>query len=372
MSLRHATDCHYHSKVHGKLKFSLKIAQLIALLISFTCAIAAQEKTDASQAPFNPAVYRIGERLTYDVAFAQFVSAAHVELLVAARGKFFGRDGIQLRAHVETSGVVSVALLSLNNDYTTYVYAESGLPYRAQQVVRQAGRTSEAAVDYNQPAGADAIQPKLRMGEFPGVYDLLSSLYRVRAMPLAVGGSYLTMVRNEADQYQAEVKVTGKQLIKTNVGSFDTIATRVITKTGPDYNIRAYFSDDEWHVPILITAKPRTGAIRAELASSALAAQSTANNSSGTIVEPSTTMPRPTPAATPTPRKTVSSLTADPPAILDLPFKIGEQLNYQLYVGSGNQAIGSLTFALRARGRYFNRDGLQFAASAQTVDARIL
>src|SRR6266567_4152636 len=245
MCLRHAATCHYHSKVHGPVNFSLKIAQLAVLLISLTCTIAAQQKPDVSQTPFNSNAVRVGERLTYNVNYSQFVSAAHIELFVAGRGTFYGHDGFQLRAHVETTGVVNVALLSINNDYTTYVYPENGLPYRTQQVVREAGRTSEASVDYNEPAGTEAIPSRLRTGEFPGTYDLLSALYRVRAMPLTDGSSYLITVRNEGEEYPAEVKVTGRQLIKTNVGSFNTIVARLNIRNSHDYNIRVYFSDDE-------------------------------------------------------------------------------------------------------------------------------
>ncbi len=183
----------------------------MALLVSLTCTIAAQQKGEVTQAPFNEAAYRAGERLSYNVDFSHFVSAAHLELFVAGRGTFFNREGVQLRAHVETVGVVNVALLSINNDYTTYVDPQTGLPYRAQQVVRQAGRTAEAERDYNQPAGTDAIPSKVRLGEFPGTYDLLSAIYRVRALPLADGSLFFLTVVHEGDQYNAEVKVIGRE-----------------------------------------------------------------------------------------------------------------------------------------------------------------
>ena len=360
--------------MNGKLKFSLKLALLTALLVSLTCTIVAQQQSQASQAPFNPAAYRVGERLTYNVSFSHFVSAAHVELLVAARGTFFGRDSLQLKAHVETTGIVNAALLSINNDYTTYVYPETGLPFRAQQVVREAGRTSEAAVDYNQPAGTDAIPPKLRIGEFPGTYDLVSAFYRMRAMPLVEGWSYFITVRNEGAEYRAEVKVTGRQLIKTNVGSFDTLVTRVTVKNGHDYNIRVYFSDDERHVPVLITAKHPSGEIRAELAGSELATPTSPNPNQRTQVAPSTTPLSQTsfPVNSTTGNASGSSVSknADPAiATLDLPFKVGEQLSYQVYLGSGAQSVGSITLAVRGHGRYFNRDGLLFSATAQTTGA---
>jgi Protein of unknown function (DUF3108) len=359
--LRRAATYHYHSKVHPKLKLSLKLAQLMALLVSLTCTVAAQQKSEATQAPFNEAAYRVGERLTYNVDFSHFVSAAHVELFVASRGTFFNRDGIQLRAHVETVGIVNVALLSINNDYTTYVDPQTGLPYRAQQLVREAGRTSEAARDYNRPAGTDAIPSRLRTGEFPGTYDLLSALYRVRAMPLADGSSYSITTLHEGDQYRAEVKVIGRQLIKTNIGSFNTIITRVNVKGSRDYNLRVYFSDDERHVPVLIIAQHPSGEIRAELTSSEL------------------TVPEPGPKSSPTPpiktgpqkstvKTTTSGTSADLP-LRDVPFKIGEQLTYQVYLANEPQPVGTITFTLKARGRYFNRDGLLFSVTAQTTGA---
>src|SRR5256886_6791018 len=69
-------------------------------------------------------------------------------------------------------------------------------------------------------------------------------------------------------------------------------------------------------------------------------------------------------AARPTPTPTPSERPKTP---LDLPFKVGEQLNYQVYLGTGVQPFGSITLAVRTRGRFFNRDGLQIAATAQTT-----
>src|SRR5712692_3885985 len=373
-SLRRAATCHYHSKVHGKLKFSLKIAQLTALLISLTCTLHAQQKSDASQSPVNAAAYRVGERLTYNVSFSQFVSAAHVELFVAGRGTFFNREGIQLRAHAETSGVVNVAVVAVTYDYTTYVDPATGLPFRAQQLVREADRTFDSASDYNQPAGISALPAQAGTGVSPGTYDLLSALYRVRALPLVDGASYFITVRNAGDEYQAEVKVTGHQVIKTGVGSFSTVITRLNVKGGHEENIRIYFSDDERHVPVLVTAKQQYGEIRAELVASEFVAPPKPS--------PAKALPTPPPTTAPdlrvpgTPQRTAGGNQSSPASAEggdtlppDLPFKVGEQLNYQVYLANGAQPVGTISFAVRARGRYFNLNGLFFSASAQTSGA---
>ena len=348
-------------------KPSLKFIWFFALIVFLTGTLAAQTRSDPGPSSFNGSVYRPGERLTYNVNYSQFVSAGHIDMVVAGRGIFFDRDGIQIKAHVETTGVVNVALLSLNNDYTTYVFAENGLPFRSQQVVREAGRTSEASVDYNQPAGTDAIPAKLRIGESGGIYDVLSAVYRLRAMPLTMGAQYFISARNGNEEYQAEIKVAGKEYVKTSVGSFDTIVTRIKIKGSPVYDLRVYFSDDEWHVPVLLTAKHGEEAeMKAELAASSLEAPQVTPPTTRASVNPQNRVANNTPPGT---RVTPSNSVLTSGSVLDLPFKIGEQLNYQVYMGKGNQPVGTLNFTFKERGRYFNRDGLQLTASAQTTGA---
>ena len=136
------------------------IATLTILLLALVFPLLAQEKEGVTAPPFSSSPYRVGERLTYNVAFSNFPSAAHVEVEVAARGTFFGRDAIQLRAHVETTGVINVALFAINNDYTTYIDPETGLPFRTEESARDAIKAAEAVQDVNQPAGNEAIPPR--------------------------------------------------------------------------------------------------------------------------------------------------------------------------------------------------------------------
>jgi hypothetical protein len=299
--------------------------------------------------------------LTYNVNYSRFVSAAHIELFVAGRDKYFGHEGIQLRAHVETKDIVNVTLLAINNDYTTYVFPENGLPYRAQHMVRQAGRLSEDSIDYAQP-DATASPARLNASDPAGTLDLLSAVYRVRAMPLTQGASYYTTVRNGGEEYRAQIKVDGKESVRTSVGSYDAIATHVNMKSGQDYDIRAYFSDDEWHVPVLITARYRGANIEIELAGSVVSAAQSAPPVR-TEIPSATPSPSPRPKATPTPGG--SAIRPLPP--LDLPFKVGEQLNYRVYMGKATTPIGSVNLEIKTRGRFFNRDALQIIVNAQTI-----
>jgi hypothetical protein len=293
--------------------------------------------------------------LTYNLAFSNFPSAAHVEVEVVSHGNHFGRDAIQLRAHVETSGVVNVALFAINNDYVTYIDPESGLPFRSEETVRDAIKNSDSVQDFSQPGGSEAIPPKQK--GFPGTFDFLSVFYRARALPLSEGGVYNFSVRSEGTEYQAELKVTDRETIRTNVGSFPTIVTQIKVSNSPLRSLRVYFTDDAGHVPVLMIARVRAGELRAELAGSELIKPPA---ETATPTPPIVAAPRPTPAPTPAAPAALSA---------NLPFKLGEELNYQVFIGGSNTPLGMVSFLVKGHQRYFERDGLLLTVTAQTTGA---
>ena len=336
---------------------STQILFLAILLLALTLPVFAQNG-GGHAFPFSQAPYLIGERLTYNVSYSNFPSAAHAEFEIVARANHHGRDSIQLRAHVETTGVVNVALLSINNDYTSYVDPGTGMPFRSEETARDATNSSDSVHDFSQPAGNEAIPPKQK--SFPGTYDALSALYRARALPLAVGSVYNFTVRGEGADHNVEIRVTGRETVNTNVGSFGAIVTRLRVSNSPLHNVKVYFSDDERHVPVLITAEVGDGDLRAELAASE-------------ILKPPP-LPAPTPVAAqpgpiPAPALPPNTPIAAPAGTENWPFKVGEQLNYQIFIGGNNTPLGIASFHVRGRQRYFDRAGLYFTASAQTTNA---
>ena len=183
------------------------ISTLIILVLAFIFPLFSQE--NGAAIPLAQTPYRVGERLTYNVAFSSFPDAAHVELEVVSRGSYFGREAIQLRAHVETTGVINVALFAINNDYVTYIDPGTGLPFRAEETARDAIKAASSVDDFNQPAGNEAIPPQQKGSQ--GTYDFVSAFYRARALPLAAGAVYNFSVRGQSIDYQAELKVGTRQ-----------------------------------------------------------------------------------------------------------------------------------------------------------------
>lgn len=375
-----------------KTRLLLTLAGLLPSLLLLLCAgVRAQPVREATSGDFSPVPYRVGEKLSYNVSFSRFPVAAHVELLVAGTSVIGGRPAIELRAHAETLDVVSVALYSLNNDYVSFVDTSTGLPLRTQQFVREGAQTPlDAERDYNQPFGASAIPPHTTAGGFPGTYDFVSAIYRLRALQLVEGATYRLSVQGASEVYDGELKVTGRQLLQTNIGSVNSLVTQVSIRKNAranDYHIRVYFSDDERHIPVLVTARHPSGEIRAEIASADF------------VNEPTT----PAPAIvgeTPTPDARVRSTPLAPPpgrartnppvvaanrpaaggtdgagdgadsALLPgLPFNVGEQLNYRFFLGNAAQPVGTASLQVRSRARYFDREGLLLTALMGTAGA---
>lgn len=354
------------------------LAALAALFWLCAPAPAQTRAADVSASPFSAAPYRVGEQLTYNVAFSNFPTAAHIELRVTGRGQFYGREGVELHAHVETTGIVYAALYALNNTYTTYVDPSTGLPYRARQSVQEGARVEDVTHDFNAAAGASAIPPAQTVTAPGGAFDFVSALQRIRALPLAQGATYTLSVRNGAALYNAEVRVTGREMVKTNVGSTNAVIAQVRVRgnsAADDYRVHVYFTDDERHVPVLITARHPVGEIRAELASAEILTETQPGGPGAALLaptQPGAVLPPgvpPGPSAVNPPAGAAAPAGAAVKPLPNLPFEPGEQLNFNFFLGANQQPVGTASFQVRARANYYNRDGLLLTAVLQTAGA---
>lgn len=361
---------------------TLRVVFYLSLMLTACAHVGAQTVSDATTSALSPAPYRVGEKLSYSVSFSNFLEAAHLEFVVAARANFSGREGIELRGHIETVGVVNAALYAINNDYVAYVDPNTGLPFRTAQVIREGARTADAARDYNQPAGASALPARQNIIGVPGLYDFISAFYRLRALPLTQGATYALSVQGASETYDAELRVVGRELLKTNIGSVNSVVTQVRTPRNAvvnNYRIRIYYSDDERHIPVLVTAQHPSGEIRAEIASADFVNASPAFPVANALPTPA--LPRPTPPGTlpgipqtnPTPPTTqtggTNTTASAADALKDLPFSVGEQLNFNFFLGNTSQQVGTAALQVRARARYFNRDGLLLTSVVSTTGA---
>jgi hypothetical protein len=291
----------------------------------------AQKHVDVAQVPVSNAAYAVGERLTYNVAFSSYATAAYIETVIARNTQ---SGATELRAHVETLNPVYVALYPINKDYVA---------------------------SFDQATGATD----------GGVFDLLAAVYRVRALPLEPKQTYRISVRDDAGQvYDAEIRVIGTERIGTLAGAFTTRIAEIRLRGASHIRIydpihhrthlnlqdmRVYFSDDARHLPVRLTARIDKSDLRVNLASAELPP--------ATLVTSSAPEPTPTPPAM---ALTVASSNA-------LPFNTGEQLNYNFFLAGTVQPVGAASLQVQRRANYLGRDGLLLTGTVETsgVGARL-
>src|SRR5687768_15594474 len=250
----------------------------------------------------SPSMFRVGEKLSYNVSFGKFANAAYAETYVASRGKLSGRDAVEIRGRVKTLEMVSAAFFMVDESRSVYAAADTGLPL------------------YIASNSKNTILPQEKINNYlsqpPSGYDLLSVLYKARG---SSGAGTFPLFEN--DQASSVTFIpTNAERVKTDAGEFDTVVSLVQSPALSDIGIRDLrinFTTDEARIPLQIRFKTDKGDFRAIITAIALPAPPTAEES------PS---PTPLPAATVVPRQTptVEPYVDNRSLLPELGFQIGE------------------------------------------------
>ncbi|MDQ4122295.1 MAG: DUF3108 domain-containing protein [Acidobacteriota bacterium] len=320
----------------------------VFLVISFPFAVSAQAPTER---------FPVGEKLTYHITFAHFTDAGFVELQTVARQKIGERDAIHLRARLKTTGLVEATLLSLDSEYNSFIAPDTGLPLRIERTLRESNAPTDIKRDF---AENQTTAPT-------NVHDLISAIYQVRTLPLAVGSAFPLRITENNQNYDADLRVLRKATVSTAVGAFNAFVIQINVPNNEKYNrfrIQMIVSDDERRLPISFQLKHSNGDIRAELASVQIippeipTPQIIAPNPIATPFPSPVVPPRPNPIASP--RATPKPYVENQPLAEDLPFALREKLSFDIY--RRNQKIGRIEFEITDRKLYYSRDAVNLTA----------
>ena len=329
--------------VYRRLMFS---AAAISICVVVLCGPAfAQFNKGAAVVP-QSATYRIGEKLTYNVAFGRFTNAAYMETNVVSRGKLSGQDAVELRSRIKTLGIVNATFYPVDEDRSVFVSPFTGLPLYVSRL------------ENNGPVPQETVGNYLTA---PTTYfDILSLLFKAREM--AGSGSY-SLYENE-NVYTVVFQPTVPETVRTEAGEFDTMVTTVQSEYLTSHGIKYLwinFTTDEHHLPAQIRLKTAKGEFRATLSAIQLAQP--------TVVvgpPPIAAVPTPGPAVTPKARPTATPYIENMPLLPELGFELGETLNYSVSVSGKPSAI----FTLKAveRKQFENLDSLLLTATVTSVE----
>ncbi|HVE59334.1 MAG TPA: DUF3108 domain-containing protein [Pyrinomonadaceae bacterium] len=274
----------------------------------------------------SPTPFRVGEKLTYTVSFGRYKNAGFAEIYVVSRGKIDGKDAIELHSKFKTNELVSAAFYLLDESRTTFAAADSGLPLYIR-------KTSNAGVAPQETINNFLTVPTQN-------FDLLTLVYRLRN----AGGAGSFLLQEDEKNYSVTAQTTVTERVKTDIGDFETTVSTVqseyFTEKGFK-DFRVNFSTNEQKIPVSVRFKTSKGEFQALLASVQMIEPEVENQPTPTPT------PTPVPVLTPTPVPTPTPSLDNQPLSSNLPFVLGETLEYK--ITTNNQNVG--TFLLQAKER---------------------
>ncbi len=326
------------------LIFVLILTVALGFFYTFTASGNVSAQTETVKTAIQISNFRIGERLTYNMSFGQFANAGYAEIYVVSRGRLADQDAVELRSKFKTNDFVSAAFYAFDESRTTFASSENGFPLYVK-------KTANAGILPQETISSFLSAPTTN-------FDFLTLIYQARN----VGGIGTFPFSENDKNYTMTFQIAGNEKLKTVAGDFETsistVQSEYLTEKGlKDFKIN--FSNDEQKIPVQIRFKTAKGEFKATLASLQV------------IVEESEVQPTPipvqTPRTTPTPIPTPTPYLENQPLLTELPFDLGETLEYQ--ISQNGQSIGNFKFQAAERKQLEGQDSLLLTAIATSVSA---
>ncbi len=331
------------------------------------------------------APFVVGERLTYNVSWSNFPTAARIEMEVAGQGQFFGQESYQLRTKVETFGQVRSLFGDIDNQYTSYVSLRNAVPHRMVSSIRQGQKQAEEITVFDQSKQQAIFSDDSTVSIPSGTYDLTSLVYGLRLRPLSEGAKQKFTAVYGKEVIELEAVVKGRERVVSQAGTYSVIQIKFYPQNRKysKYRGYVYLTDDSQRLPVLIKAKLSFGEVRAELTSATIATRSatplarlTPRDEAGNpsplpgAGNPSSAGPGTAPGNghTLVNGSKPPAGAETPPAPRDVPFVVGERLNYDISWGNF-ASVGKASFEVRQQGMLGKSRVFEFFGEASSVGA---
>jgi hypothetical protein len=227
---------------------------------------AAKEPSVATEA--SPPPFRIGEKLNYRIAWANFSSAATVQLAVAERRDLYGWDTWHLRAQAHTLSPVR-ALFAIDDQFDSYTDASTLESRQYEMYLQELGKQQNLVLHLTArgtpPRGAGAtviVQP--------GTRDPVGALYSLREVNWQTTAGARTPVFDGKTLYEMDAhREAAREQVTVAAGTYSAAKIEVhLYERGrevPDTRFEIWFAQDAARTPVLIQADVPFGSLRGEL-----------------------------------------------------------------------------------------------------------
>jgi Protein of unknown function (DUF3108) len=238
--------------------------------LSFAVAVAfAATAEEPAKRPL-PYVQRIlteGETLDFTLTWLKIVGGSARMTLAPAGSR------LQITSSARSAPIFD-KIYPVRDEIESVVSAGTFSTIRFHKILSEGSHSREelTVIDHERGIG-------IRKGtEFPvpaEVFDPLSIIYQLRTVDLSAGKVHTFNMLADGKIYDVEVRVTGREVVKTEAGTFRTVVVEPRMQHGGifrDENSRLtiWYTDDDRRIPVIIRSVVKHGTITATLRAAAL------------------------------------------------------------------------------------------------------
>ncbi len=219
--------------------------------------------------------FKKGEWLKFRISYSNFLNAGNATMAVKETTNN-GNEVFHVVGKGKTTGVISW-FFKVKDNYQSYFYKESLLPYRFIRKINEGGYTKNKEILFDQTSKKAIVKNYKHKTEKEytinnNVQDMLSTLYYLRNQDLSkmkAGDEIKLTMFFDQTNYKFKLRLLGREVIRTKFGKVAAIKFRPIVQEGrvfkEDESLTVWVSDDQNKIPLRIKASLTVGSLRVDL-----------------------------------------------------------------------------------------------------------
>ncbi|MFN4084126.1 MAG: DUF3108 domain-containing protein [Bacteroidia bacterium] len=216
----------------------------------------------------NNFAFTYGEKLEYRMHYGPF-NAGYATLEILPNPVIInGRKTYNIKCSARSSRTIDIMVNKVRNDYESFLDEEFLVPYKYTKSVEEGKfRDSDFAMFDHDKNTISAKKGSVQNTPI-NVQDLVSVYYWTRLWDVTdakVGDTYPCNFYMDGKVYNYNIKYLGKEVIKTDEGTFNAIKVRPQVKTGDFFrsedSLTIWVSDDENHIVLKAESEVFIGSV---------------------------------------------------------------------------------------------------------------
>ena len=207
--------------------------------------------------------FRAGESLRFSIQYG-FIKAGTAWLEVPEVVDWNGRPSWRLVARAESNGFFD-KVYKVRNRIESVWDQQDRFSWRYFEDRHEGSYTANDTLTFDPGAGEVRYKDGRTYAIPPEAQDALSAFYYTRFQPLPLGGTITFDYHASRKSLPLDVKVLGRQKVKTPAGRFNCIVIEPVLKEGGIFKNKGrlviWLTDDERRMPVLMKSKVLIGSI---------------------------------------------------------------------------------------------------------------